>query len=179
MTLPRIRVATPEDIESVCAIRQHPAVVPHQYHDPDPKQRYELIIGDSSNPESQVKMDVVEVDGSVVGFVIHGYADVDEIRIALLGWNLHPDNWGQGIMNNALTQTFGHLFDQKNRTHVVAHCFSSNIRCIKLLKRLGLQRWRYPISSRVSTMLVERSLKWELKFGITSDQWKILSSKNA
>ena len=173
MPEPNFRKARYSDIDSICEIRLHPAVRPFQYADRNVRSRFTAIInGELTNENACVYS--IESNDSLVGYIVHSFAEIEDVKLASCGWSLHPDSWGKGVMTRTLTSFFDHLFKCDAHTHIIADCFSGNERCIKLLGRLGFTRWQYPLSQRLPAMITNRSLRWERRYGVTAEQWQAL-----
>ncbi len=54
-----------------------------------------------------------------------------------VGFILHPDLWGQGLMHEALTAVIGHLFATHPLPHLTAEADPRNAASLGLLTRLG------------------------------------------
>ena len=74
-----------------------------------------------------------------------------------LGYMLHPDAQGQGIMRRAVAQALAAAFDDPERTRVVASVWWDNPASASLLERAGFEHWqtayvrgavRYPTPTR-------------------------------
>lgn len=93
---------------------------------------------------------VVEHEGSVIGDVYCRIEDgwgqagvttaVGTHSQAELGWALHPDHTGRGLMSEALSALLDHLVDGGLVRRVYACAFADNHASIRLMERLGMRR---------------------------------------
>ena len=173
----KIRAAELSDIDAIAELRTDPRVLSHQYQLSDPRGMYSEIVNDRRYQEcDDVRLDAIVYGEMVVGYIMHSHADFDEIRASQCAWSVHPDFWGRGIMTFALRSLLDRLILEWDRTHVIATCFASNERCIRLLKRLRFVRWQYSLGERISTMYRYQSLKWEHRYGLTAEMWNDASA---
>lgn len=70
-------------------------------------------------------------DGTVIGTV----AVTEEV----LGYMLHPAQWGQGIMGHAARRAVAHAFQQLGRDRIVAEIWADNTASRRVLERLGFE----------------------------------------
>lgn len=91
---------------------------------------------------------LIEKDGVVIG-------KAGAWRLPEIGYLLHPDHWGQGLAQEAMTAVIAHL--QRIRpelTHLIAEVDPRNTASLRLLTRLGF----------VETGRAERTMQWR-------DEW--------
>lgn len=67
-----------------------------------------------------------------------GYGDLGGSGRGEIGFDLAREQWGKGLMTEALTVTIDFGFEALNLSKVEAHTYSSNTRAIHLLEKLGL-----------------------------------------
>ena len=169
----RLREAKISDVDDLIAISRNPQVAMHQYRrTPGDEMMFrEVIENGSFGPNQDCKLNTILFKSDLVGYVVTAMTEHEDARLAQCGWDLHPDFWGQGIMTESLHWHFNELFDCHDRTHLIAECFSSNRRCIRLMDRIGLVRWRIPLTDRIYRMWHSKSLKWLLRFGTSIETW--------
>jgi len=57
-----------------------------------------------------------------------------------IGFSLHPEHQGKGLMSEALAAVFDYLFDRRGKERVLAIVDTRNAPSIRLLERLGFMR---------------------------------------
>ncbi|MBX3114081.1 MAG: GNAT family N-acetyltransferase [Fimbriimonadaceae bacterium] len=62
---------------------------------------------------------------------------------AELGYALHPNFWGQGLMHEALIALIGYAFDEANLLRIEADIEPNNVASAKALIRLGFKKEGY------------------------------------
>lgn len=91
---------------------------------------------------------LVEKDGVVIG-------KAGAWRMPEIGYLLHPDHWGQGLAQEAMTALIAHLHRiRPELTHLIAEVDPRNTASLRLLTRLGF----------VETGRAERTMQWR-------DEW--------
>ncbi len=68
-----------------------------------------------------------------------GYSDVEGSGRGEIGFDLAKEQWGKGLMTEALTAIIEYGFEALNLFRVEAHTYSNNTRAIRLLEKLGFQ----------------------------------------
>lgn len=91
---------------------------------------------------------LIEKDGVVIG-------KAGAWRLPEIGYLLHPDHWGQGLAQEAMTALIAHLHRiRPELTHLIAEVDPRNTASLRLLTRLGF----------VETGRAERTMQWR-------DEW--------
>ena len=91
---------------------------------------------------------LIEKDGVVIG-------KAGAWRLPEIGYLLHPDHWGQGLAQEAMTALIAHLHHiRPELTHLIAEVDPRNTASLRLLTRLGC----------VETGRAERTMQWR-------DEW--------
>lgn len=127
-------------MQAIADIREHPLVRTHQY-----RIRYFLwleiwlarLTSDISVQSIQWSVTSIFYDSIMIGHITETRKISTTGFSVELGWNLHPDYWGRGIMTCALTQFITELVSDEECMSVFADCFSNNYRCRRLLSRIG------------------------------------------
>ncbi|WP_299922226.1 GNAT family N-acetyltransferase [uncultured Pelagimonas sp.] len=131
-----LRAAVPEDLEPLHAVFSDPRAMrywdrpPHQ--DMDQTQRFldHFIASDLNNREEYI----LEVEGECVGKA--GMWKRYEI-----GYILHPDLWGRGLVTEALSTIIPRVFERfPEADKVTAELDPRNLGSIKVLERQGFER---------------------------------------
>lgn len=171
----RVRDATVEDIPRVLEIRSDPLNLAEQYpltrHDTEGAIS-ESISREGSPVERTWKYSVILVDDAVVGYVTSIWAGDPPARVCVCGWDLTPSHWGRGIMPVALSLLFDELFAELDVRLVVADCFPTNARCIRVLERLGFVPRRPSLLERVLHVIRARGFRRLRSFALDSDTWR-------
>jgi [ribosomal protein S5]-alanine N-acetyltransferase len=89
------------------------------------------------------------------------------VRVAELGFELDPDEWGNGYTTEAASALLGWGFDQLGLHRVGAHCIAEIEASARVLQRLGM---RLEGRSRENHYFKKRW--WDtLHFGVLEDEW--------
>jgi [ribosomal protein S5]-alanine N-acetyltransferase len=89
-------------------------------------------------------------------------------RVAEVGFELDPDQWGNGYATEAASALLGWGFDQLGLHRAGAHCIAENQASIRVLQRLGL---RLEGRSRENQYFKRRW--WDtLHFGVLEQEWR-------
>ncbi|WP_299934108.1 GNAT family N-acetyltransferase [uncultured Pelagimonas sp.] len=131
-----LRAAVPEDLEPLHAVFSDPRAMrywdrpPHQ--DMDQTQRFldHFIASDLNNREEYI----LEVDGVCVG-------KAGMWRRFEIGYILHPDLWGRGLVTEALSTIIPRVFERfPEADKVTAELDPRNLGSIKVLEKQGFER---------------------------------------
>ncbi len=131
-----MRAAVPEDLEPLHAVFSDPRAMrywdrpPHQ--DMDQTQRFldHFIASDLNNREEYI----LEVDGVCVG-------KAGMWRRFEIGYILHPDLWGRGLVTEALSTIIPRVFERfPEADKVTAELDPRNLGSIKVLEKQGFER---------------------------------------
>jgi ribosomal-protein-alanine N-acetyltransferase len=68
-----------------------------------------------------------------------GYGDIEIGERGEIGFDLAQEQWGKGLMSEALVPIIAYGFDELGLKKVEAHSYSSNVRAINLLEKIGFQ----------------------------------------
>ena len=138
----KIRLTEPEDLATIAEIRGHPLVAPHQYR-ASRFMSFEIwlarMLASLAAESFEWKCSTVLFDSSIVGHISEFTTLSKNGAEVQLGWNLHPDYWGRGIMTHALTTHISNLTIDERCNTLTADCFAGNERCLRLLDRLGFK----------------------------------------
>ncbi|WP_156839637.1 GNAT family N-acetyltransferase [Novosphingobium aquimarinum] len=85
-----------------------------------------------SIPDGEGEDFVVEAEGRVIGKA--GF-----FRFPEIGFMLHPDMWGRGLMREALAAVISRAFEVHQLPSIEADVDPRNDRCLALLARLGFR----------------------------------------
>ena len=68
-----------------------------------------------------------------------GYGDIEIGERGEIGFDLAKEQWGKGLMSEALVPIIAYGFDELGLNKVEAHSYSNNDRAIHLLEKVGFQ----------------------------------------
>lgn len=68
-----------------------------------------------------------------------GYSDLDFGERGEIGFDLAKEQWGKGLMAEALKAIIDYGYETLHLLKVEAHSYSNNMRAIRLLEKLGFQ----------------------------------------
>ena len=89
------------------------------------------------------------------------------MREAELGYELHPDYWGQGYATEATRAMLAFGFDKLRLQRVWAECIAENEASIRVLERLGMRQ-----EQRLSKYTWMQERWWDsLVYGIDKSTW--------
>ena len=84
---------------------------------------------------------VIEVDGRVVGdCMIRSEPDDNGMRLAFIGYTLHPDHAGQGLATEVAEALVRRCFTDLGVAMVQADVFVPNVASQRVLEKVGLRR---------------------------------------
>ena len=171
---PEIRDMAPADIDAVFRIRQDPAVARNQYRI-HPSENAEVwrarLLGLADTAIYRYKYSTISLDNTIVGYISQIHTESAGQKIVQCGWNLAPEFWGQGVMAAALSSLFDGLLSVDNVQHVFADCFRDNLRCKRLLSKLGFVPNAILIHHRIIIAAAMRCLHWIDRYRLDRNTW--------
>ncbi|MBB6185168.1 GNAT family N-acetyltransferase [Oleiagrimonas soli] len=140
---PRLCVRTPdvEDLDDLLSIYAHPDIARYGTHAPWTdldEARAWLERAESGHTSASALTLVLEdratqhVIGTCVLFSLHA-----ESRRAEIGYTLHREHWGRGLMHEALTAFIGHAFEAMKLRRIEADIDPANAASRRVLERQG------------------------------------------
>ena len=170
-----IRDSTLDDAQQIFDLRCDPRLKTMQYPPSFLETPTTILAITQPGPEFPMngwKCSTILTDGSFAGHIIQVFTPgVDGVTTILLGWDLVPECWGKGIMVRALDLLFEQRFTTKREISFVACCFASNLRCIRVIEKLGFQPDNLTFWERVSHFVRTRGRERVVKYCLTYDQW--------
>lgn len=130
-----LRRATSEDLAGMHAVLSSPAAMrywstpPHRSVD---QTRDWLNLMIDASPANSMDF-ILEHEGKVIG-------KAGCWRLPEIGFILHPDHWGQGLAQEALTAIIDRLFEHFPIPAITADVDPRNSACLTLLMRLGFNQ---------------------------------------
>lgn len=145
-----LRLTQGEDVAAIYEIKRNEEVAKNQYR-PSPRDVPETFIKVYLSDGSPFRAWSIVSGERVIGH-IEGSPRTD--RTVSLGFNLHPDFWGRGVMSRTLIALRNELYSYHNAQSIICDCFSDNERCRGLLKRLAFKPGRMGLAERINIWLV-------------------------
>ncbi|MFH2037005.1 MAG: GNAT family protein [Candidatus Zixiibacteriota bacterium] len=139
-----LRQLTDEDIGFIYKQFSDPQVAKYLMDEPPVKEIAEAqgIIDFYKEPELKTRNRwgiVLKNDNQLVGTI--GYHKwIKKYFRAEIGFDLHPDFWGRGIMMEALRIVIRHGFTTMGLNRIDGLVYIDNNRCLKLMERSGFKR---------------------------------------
>lgn len=163
---PTVRDTTIDDVATMVLICRHPLVQPHQFKlGPRLEAGFRhLLTVDRFHGGMDHRFTSIEVESKVVGYITHGHYHRNGKAAARLGWNLHPDYWGRGIMPAALTILFDRCSQEHDTQLFSADCFRQNARCKRVLAKLGFYRVPIGLIDRIVLAMGNDCFYWIERF---------------
>ena len=165
----RVRIAILSDLEPIRLIMLCPEVQRNQYRIDEMLwlEFAEKTILASQPAESRI--DVLDVAGTVVGYLVSRRQVYRDSEYAYLSFNLLPEFWGHGFMAIAIRKIIHELF-QKKRVHgVMVECFSGNAQCQRLLQKLSFRSVPIPVFERLVCLATRLPIRWVLRFWLSKE----------
>jgi RimJ/RimL family protein N-acetyltransferase len=107
------------------------------------------------------------VKGCVIGWCGVQFARRDHYE-AEIGYALHRDFWGQGLMTEAARAVVQHSFSALGVQRVFAECRPENVGSIRVLEKLGMAR-----EGHLRQNLSFKGRTWDtLIFGLLKNEWR-------
>ena len=78
---------------------------------------------------------VIKDEGACIGTC--GYGEIELGARGEIGFDLAKDQWGKGLMSEALDPVIAYGFDVLRMSNIEAHSYSANVRAIHLLEKMG------------------------------------------
>ncbi|MBZ0277883.1 MAG: GNAT family N-acetyltransferase [Anaerolineae bacterium] len=170
LSLRRIQV---EDAAAVFAIKSNPAVTHAYGREPHP------AIENSLGWIQRLQTYYAEREALVWGITFKGQAEpvigsctfwnfTGGFRCAELGYELHPDYWGQGIMSEVLPAILAFGFRELDLHRIEANTMANNAASLSLLRRAGfIEEGR--LRERI---FFQGQFTDEVYFGLLQEEWR-------
>ena len=179
----KLRLAIPNDLPTLGEIRRHPLVAPHQYRINYPMWLeiwLARLNADVSTTHYEWRTTTILFESKVVGYISEFRSFRKSTFSVHLGWNLHPDYWGRGVMTTALTEFVTTLLlSSEQCTSIVADCFDSNERCLRLLSRLGFAATPIGAIERFLTLVFRLCPHRILRHELNPLQWRVQTNPDS
>lgn len=169
-----VRNTVEADLQEIFQIRTDPLVSRNQFRIPasdTPDLWAQQLFGQQVDGQPLFRCSTILVDGQIAGHVSHQSATFGDQLTAYCGWNLAPAFWGQGIMHRALSEWLGSLHQEHQVDVAIADCFSSNRRCLRLLRKLGFGSIPIDLSGRIQILMQHNCWHWIHRFRLITEDF--------
>lgn len=173
------RPATTDDLAFIKEVAGHASV---RANKPDQKRFYQWLdrymAGDRHHHKLCHAQFVITLDGLSVGHIVEYLFD-REVRfgrdswgkMSYLGFDLHPDYSGRGIMESALRRYLNDGFEGGRFKHLVVECLSNNTRDKQLLEDLGFRALRVSVLDQFLNMWKLKMPRLKARYYYSDEQW--------
>lgn len=166
-----IRDSVPGDAHAIFDLRCDSRLAGTQYPPSffeSPTTLFTLTQPGPSIPDNGWMCSTILVNNLFAGHITQAYRTTKKERqTATLGWNIVPDLWGNGIAPNAVNQLVRERFEQNSEIQFVAFCFESNVRCLRVIEKLGFESITTRWSERTIHFIRSLGKHKLLKFGLS------------
>lgn len=169
-----------EDAEVIHRLRSDPRLRDMQYapsHFETPERLFKLIEASAGMVGHEFKGTTILVDDQFAGHIFERYQILGGREQATLGWSLLPELWGQGIATLALRQLFDLRFSENRSLHLIAYCFDSNTRSLRVIEKLGFQSRTMTLIDRLTHFFNTWGRHRVVKFGLTFERWESVTAQ--
>ena len=176
-----LRTTIESDVEDIFKIRKHPLVAKSQYPfqpDDTPERYIEFLNSTDADAPCIFRSTTILANDTIVGHVSQHEFKQEFGIVYQVGFNIHPDFWGQGIMTTTLPLVIDRLFEDYHAWLVACNCFHSNHRCQRLLERTGFRQKKISVFEQVQAIYTTRCFRWLKRYMMTRNNWLELESKN-
>jgi len=137
-----LRQLTPEDTQTIFRNFSDPDVAKWFFEEPlteiDQAVKFiDLFNNEFKNGKGLTWAIVIKNEAACVGTC--GYGDIELGDRGEIGFDLAKEQWGKGLMSEALVPVIDYGFDVLRLSKIEAHSYSANTRAIHLLEKLGFQ----------------------------------------
>ncbi len=130
-----LRPVNPEDAAVLAAILADPTVAPWWGSFDAEKLRRDVI-----EPPPEIASFVIEVEGSVAGFIQYSEENEPDYRHAGIDIALGSPWQGRGIGPDAIRALARHLFEERGHHRLTIDPATANVRAIRAYERVGFRR---------------------------------------
>jgi len=171
----QVRIAIRADLEPIRLIMRCPDIHENQYRIDESLwlEFAEKTILATQPAENRI--DVLDVAGSVVGYVVTRRQVYRDSQYGYLSFNLLPECWGRGFMEIAIRKIIHELFQEERVHGVMVECFSGNSQCQRLLQKLSFRSVPIPVFERLVCLVTRLPIRWVLRFWLSKDSVSVTS----
>ena len=121
----------------------------------------------SAIEENETWAITVKSDGTVIGGIGLHITRIETVRE--LGYVLHPDFWGKGIMTEAAKAVIEFGFTDLHLDGIIVFRNVNNVRSGRVIQKCG---FRYDGSLRMRTRRTDGSLSTDCAYSMTREEWE-------
>ena len=171
-----VRPAVEADLEPMCVIKRCPLVQKNQYWIEEASWLvFASKVIQAKEPHG-TRIDVLEVTGEVVGYVITQCQVRKKSQFGYFSFNLLPELWGRGLMESALMTIFTEFFQDERSVGGTIECFSGNKQCRRLMQKLSFTPVPIPILERLFCLITRLPIRWVVRFWLNKESWSQYAS---
>jgi RimJ/RimL family protein N-acetyltransferase len=122
-----------------------------------------------------IRWTTIWLSDQIIGHVDERHLRIGRAKVALCGWNLHPDFWGLGVMPEALSRIIAARFLTQEVASFSADCFDDNFRCIKMLSKLGFTQTQLGRWERLRLAFAHSCWRPLTRFTFSEAQWTLMN----
>lgn len=173
---PTLRDATLADAQQILDLRRDPRLRGMQYEplgNETARGLFSLLHPGPAIPNDGWKIATILVNDRFAGHITQAYSTRwNGLTTLLLGWDLIPELWGRGIMLRALQPLIDQRCDANPDLQLVACCFASNRRCLRVIEKLGFHHSRLWLSERISHFTRTWGTQRVVKHCLAAEAWR-------
>lgn len=144
-----LRLMTPTDVDDVHAYQSLADVCRYLLFEPRERAVVaEKVAGNAAATTLAAEGDhwqpAIELDGRVIGDLFFKLESVEQ-QTAEIGWTLHPDFGGRGLMTEAASALLRIAFDTLGLHRVIANLDPRNTASVAMCRRLGMREEAYHV----------------------------------
>ncbi|MBK1701642.1 hypothetical protein CKO22_12140 [Thiococcus pfennigii] len=168
------RRATPEDSAFIKEVVGHSSV---RRNNPDARLFCRLLdsymAGENRRHGLSHTHFLVTRNGLAVGHIAEYLPDRETRagQVCYLGFDVHPDYWGQGIMKAALRRYIDDGLDEHRFDQLISECLTTNLRCRRLLEGLGFEPRGVGLADQLWNMWRYKGFSPKARYGYTREPW--------
>jgi len=166
-----IRESHPDDAQAIFDLRSDPRLFEMQYRPLSIESPLSLFAATKPGPaipDNGMMSSTILVGGLFAGHILRIYRTKRKEQYVTLGWNIIPTLWGRGVAPAAVGLLLKNLFEQNEEIQVLAFCFATNSRSIRVIEKLGFEpakpNWVERLRNFVRTRGKHKLLKFRLGY---------------
>jgi [ribosomal protein S5]-alanine N-acetyltransferase len=167
-----LRDLTPLDFTDLLTISGHPEVaLTNDYLSANPEDLQtwlqETVALESQTPRASHHCAIVQQeDGRLIGWL--GFHLLEEGRVVEFGYALHPEQWNQGYMTEAVQAMLDYCFEVLKVQTIKAFHMHNNMSSGKVLQKAGM----IP-----DVQMLEKRLEGEFHYVLTNDDFMVAKAQ--
>lgn len=167
-----LREIEASDWQAVCAYQSDPRYRRYYPWIPDVREDVQRLVGafidwQQEQPRYRFQLAITLLDHCLIGTCGIRATKVNK-QEAELGYELHPDHWGQGYATEAARAMLTFGFGTLNLQRVWAQCIAENEASVRVLERLGMSQ-----EQRLSKHTWMQKRWWDtLVYAMSKAEWR-------